>query len=155
MGTIASQITSITIVYSIVYSNADQRKHQSSASLDFVRWIHRGPVNSRTNGQLRGKCFHLMTSSCAIRSSALVISAIKDKCGSWEMIYTSRTISVLGVTVSFIFILLNSKVTLCLKQYQSLLTAREIPVSVNGWHFWHQGEYSSLENKTTKIMGGI
>ena len=46
MGTIASQITSLTIVYSIVYSDADHRKHQSSASLAFVRWIHRGPVNS-------------------------------------------------------------------------------------------------------------
>ena len=33
MGAIASQITSLTIVYSIVYSDADQRKHQSSASL--------------------------------------------------------------------------------------------------------------------------
>ena len=33
MYTIASQITSLTIVYSIVYSDADQRKHQSSASL--------------------------------------------------------------------------------------------------------------------------
>ena len=30
MGTIASQITSLTIVYSTVYSDADQRKHQSS-----------------------------------------------------------------------------------------------------------------------------
>ena len=47
MGTIASQITSLTIVYSIVYSDADQRKHQSSASLAFVRGIHRGPVNSQ------------------------------------------------------------------------------------------------------------
>ena len=37
MGAIASQITSITIVYSTVYSAADQRKHQSSASLAFVR----------------------------------------------------------------------------------------------------------------------
>ena len=46
MGAIASQITSLTIVYSIVYSGADQRKHQSSASLAFVRGIHRGPVNS-------------------------------------------------------------------------------------------------------------
>ena len=35
MGTIASQITSHTIVYSIVYLGADQRKHQSSASLAF------------------------------------------------------------------------------------------------------------------------
>ena len=46
MGAMASQITSLTIVYSTVYSGADQRKHQSSASLAFVRGIHRGPVNS-------------------------------------------------------------------------------------------------------------
>ena len=43
-GVMASQITSITIVYSTVYSAADQRKHQSSASLAFVRGIHRWPV---------------------------------------------------------------------------------------------------------------
>ena len=42
MGAIASQITSLTIVYSIVYLDADQRKHQSSASLAFVRGTHRG-----------------------------------------------------------------------------------------------------------------
>ena len=46
MGAIASQITSLTIVYSTVYSDADQRKHQSSTSLAFVRGIHRWPVNS-------------------------------------------------------------------------------------------------------------
>ena len=43
MGTMASQITSLTIVYSTVYSGAHQRKHQSSVSLAFVRGIHRGP----------------------------------------------------------------------------------------------------------------
>ena len=37
MSAIASQITSLTIVYSTVYSDADQSKHQSSASLAFVR----------------------------------------------------------------------------------------------------------------------
>ena len=36
MGAMASQITSLTIVYSTVYSGEDQRKHQSSASLAFV-----------------------------------------------------------------------------------------------------------------------
>ena len=36
-GAMASQITSLTIVYSNVYSGADQRKHKSSASLAFVR----------------------------------------------------------------------------------------------------------------------
>ena len=45
MTTLASQITSLTVVYSIVYSGVIQRKHQSSASLAFVREIHRGPVN--------------------------------------------------------------------------------------------------------------
>ena len=41
MTTMASQITSLTVVYSIVYSGVDQGKHQSSASLAFVRGIHR------------------------------------------------------------------------------------------------------------------
>ena len=63
MTTTASQITSLTVVYSTVYSNADQRKYQSSASLAFVWGIHRDRWIPRTKGQLRGKCFHLMTSS--------------------------------------------------------------------------------------------
>ena len=46
MNTMASQITSRTIAYPTVYSGADQRNHQSSASLAFVRGIHRWPVNS-------------------------------------------------------------------------------------------------------------
>ena len=46
MGVIVSQIVSLAIVYSTVYSDADQRKHQSSALLAFVWGIHRRPVNS-------------------------------------------------------------------------------------------------------------
>ena len=46
MGVMASQITSLMIAYSTHYSGADQRKHQSSASLAFVRGIHQWPVNS-------------------------------------------------------------------------------------------------------------
>ena len=64
MTTMASQITSLTVVYSTVYSDADQRIHQSSTSLAFVWGIHRDRWIPRTKGQLRGKCFHLMTSSC-------------------------------------------------------------------------------------------
>ena len=60
MGAIASQITRLTIVYSTVYSGADQRKHQRSASLAFVRGSHRWIPH--TNGQLRGKRLHLKTS---------------------------------------------------------------------------------------------
>ena len=40
MGVTASQITSLTIVYSAVYSDADQRESQRSESLAFVRGIH-------------------------------------------------------------------------------------------------------------------
>ena len=57
MGTIASQISSLTIVYSTVYSHADQRKHQSSASLAFVWGIHRGPVNSPHKWPVTRKMF--------------------------------------------------------------------------------------------------
>ena len=66
MSTIACLITSLAVVYSTVYSDADQRKHQSSASLAFVRGIHRDRWIPRTKGQLRGKCFHLMTSSWSV-----------------------------------------------------------------------------------------
>ena len=45
MSTMSSQITSLTLVYSTVYSGADQRKQQSSAPLAFVQGIHRSPVN--------------------------------------------------------------------------------------------------------------
>ena len=57
MGAMASQINSLTIVYSSVYSDADQRKHQSSASLAFVRGIHRWPVNSPHKWPVSRKMF--------------------------------------------------------------------------------------------------
>ena len=63
MGTIASQITSLTIVYSIVIQtqikeNIKAPRHWPlCGEVTGDRWI------PHTNGQLRGKCFHLMTSS--------------------------------------------------------------------------------------------
>ena len=45
MSVMASQITTLTSVYSTVCLGADQRKYQSSASLAFMREIHRWPVN--------------------------------------------------------------------------------------------------------------
>ena len=53
MGAIASQLTSLKIVYSSVYSGADQRKHQS--------WASRWPMNSPQKGPVTWKIFHLMT----------------------------------------------------------------------------------------------
>ena len=57
MGAMASHITSLAIVYSPVHSDADQRKHQSSVSLAFVRGIHRWPVNSPHKWQVTRKMF--------------------------------------------------------------------------------------------------
>ena len=57
MGAIASQITSLTIAYSTVYSGADQRKYQSSASPAFVRGTHRWPVNSPHKRPVTRKMF--------------------------------------------------------------------------------------------------
>ena len=62
-----SQNTGDSIVCSAVCSGADQRKHQSSASLVFLMGIHRWPMNSPHKEHKCGKGFHLMTSSCLIR----------------------------------------------------------------------------------------
>ena len=57
MGAMASQITGLTIVYSTVYSGTNQRKHQSSALLAFVRGLHRWPVNSPHKWPVTRKMF--------------------------------------------------------------------------------------------------
>ena len=57
IGAMASQITSLTIVYSTVYSGADQRKHQIPASLALVWGIHRLPVNSLHKWPVTRKMF--------------------------------------------------------------------------------------------------
>ena len=57
IGAMASQITSLTTVYSTVHSGTDERKHQSSASLAFVQGIHQCPVNSPHKGPVTRKMF--------------------------------------------------------------------------------------------------
>ena len=57
MSSMVSQITSLTIVCWTIYSHADQRKHQSSASVAFVWGIHRWPVNSPLKWPVTWKMF--------------------------------------------------------------------------------------------------
>ena len=57
IGMMVSQITSLTIVDSTIYSGVDQRKHHSFTSLAFVRGIHRWPVNSPHKGTVTRKMF--------------------------------------------------------------------------------------------------
>ena len=56
-STMTSQTTGVSIAYSTVCSGAEQRNHQSSASLIFVRRIHRWPVNSPHKGSATRKLF--------------------------------------------------------------------------------------------------
>ena len=97
MTTMASQITSLTVVYSTVYSDADQRKHQSSTTLAFVWGIHRDRWIPRTKGQLRGKCFHLMTSSWGpVMRRAFMCSCRADSVftpSQWEMALLCNDVS--------------------------------------------------------------
>ena len=57
MSAMASQITGVSIVYSTTCSSANQRKHQSSASLTFGRGIHLWQVNSPHKGSVTRKMF--------------------------------------------------------------------------------------------------
>ena len=77
-GAIASQITSLTIVYSTVYSDADQRKYQSSASLAFVWRIHRGPVNSPHKVPVTRKMFPF---DDVIMRSPMAMTLLWHHCG--------------------------------------------------------------------------
>ena len=76
MGAIAFQITSFTSVYWIVYSDTDQRKHQSSASLAFVWGIHREPVNSPHKWPVARTMFPFDDVIMNMRNVTLVISSL-------------------------------------------------------------------------------
>ena len=102
MGTMASQSTSRTIFCSAVYSRADQRKHQSSASLVFVWGIHRWPVNSPHKGPVTRKMFHLMPSSCCLDvklttvryiCGGFFVGQMLNECSLVTIIYLSRIIT--------------------------------------------------------------
>ena len=87
MRAMASQITSVSIVYSNISSGANQRKHYSSASLTCVRGIHRWPTNSPHKGPVtRNKCpFHDIIRSISAKPCAwfswvclsIVITSVK------------------------------------------------------------------------------
>ena len=79
MSLMASQITSLTIVYSTSYSGVDERKYQSSASLAFVRGIHRGPVNSPHKRPVTRKMFPF--------DDVIMIATLEWQDTSWVMTF--------------------------------------------------------------------
>ena len=73
MSAMASQITDVSIIYSTVCSGADQRKHQSFASLAFVRGIHRWPVNSPHKEPVTWKMFLVDSSKFGLCPTFVVV----------------------------------------------------------------------------------
>ena len=88
-------------VYSTVYSGADQRKHQSSASLTFVQGIHRWPVNSPHKGPVTRKMFSFDdVIMCSVKTTEGV-QPIKHGHNS-VVLYFARVMSILKGLMSCI-----------------------------------------------------
>ena len=71
MSSRAIQMAGASIVCSTICLGADQRKHQGSLSLSFVRGIYRWPMNSPHKRAVTRKCFHLLTSSYGTQRSVI------------------------------------------------------------------------------------
>ena len=126
----ASQITSLAVVYSIVYSGVNQRKHQSSASLAFVREIHRGPVNfphkwpvTRKNVSIWWRHHELQRLYMQILSKSNSSATHKDRPN------TTRYVVKPGITIDRT----NTNRVLSLPTRWTWVTSRGVPWQVVSW----------------------
>ena len=96
MSAMVSQITGVSIVCWTICSGANQRKHQSSPSMAFVKGIHRWPVDSPHKAPIMRK---MMTSLCILTTSAAVndqkFENEKFRCIQWREFHQNDGISVL------------------------------------------------------------
>ena len=103
MTVMASQITSLTIVYSTIYSGADQRKHQNSASLAFVLGIHRGPVNSPHKEPVMWKMFPFDDVIMICYNTVIFLPNTYNKCQQiWQGVWQSMEL-LLWVWIGILF----------------------------------------------------
>ena len=106
MSAMASQITSVTIVYSTVYSRRRSKKYLSSASLAFVRGIHRWPVNSPHKGLVTRKMFPFDDVIMTFQNLLVCVPSI----GVLVMdIYDIRTVSADGMVLGHQQTVLSAK----------------------------------------------
>ena len=115
LSAMAYQITGVSIVYSTVWSGANQRKHQSSASLAFVSGIHRWPVNSTHKGSVTRKMFpfddvimvYLLALSCNVIMYTFVLNSPLDfmpmKCHYYH--HMSQFVPCLYINLMYVIIL--------------------------------------------------
>ena len=118
LGTIAFQITNLTIVYSTVYLRTDQRKHQSSASLAFVQGIHQGPVNSTHKWPVTRKMFPFDDVIMSVEVLAIFLWTLQVSMGrvKWDNWYTMIPNFIILVTANNDCNLLSSGIRKCFQQ---------------------------------------
>ena len=133
MSAIASQITSLAIVYSTVYSGPDQIKYQTSASLAFVSRIYRWPVNSPHKGLVTRKMFPfddvVMCSFCVVMNiiRCYVNYHVQPNISKRHIMRASKTTCLYGVAITYIFYFYkimfvqinNQCISVCFMEYRS------------------------------------
>ena len=122
MAANASQITSLAIVYSTVYSDADQRKHQSFTLLAFVRGIHRWPVNSPHKWPVTRKMFPfddvIMESVCQMAPILY-----RPQCVNYVVSITGMSNKIARVTMTSGFDLILVVLNLYIGTHQTIFVA--------------------------------
>ena len=139
--------TSLAIVYSTVYSIADARKHQSLASLDFVREIHRWAVNSPHKGPVTRKMFSVddvimihRSPACyrhkgyAMRNSDVLLLALANYWASSQVVGYLQRHNTHVMSLQWIGAATSPKVTIGIKQNINhlKLNAWKMP-----WSVWY------------------
>ena len=176
MDAIASQITSLTIVYSTFYLGADQRKHQSSASLAFVRGIRRGLVNSPHKWPVTRKMFPfddvIVCKNIPIRYRVDILACISCyfnccnlKYNFWfeqsyhlhkkkiKQEYFTTNVKWLHVLIfTYATVKIPSKRVIYLKLRNR---ADEIFKSVNGFNAWYTSLFYFYPNSMVHLAGRI
>ena len=94
----ASQITGVWIVCPTICSGADERKHQSSESLAFVRGIHRWPVDSPHKGPVTRKMLPFDDVIMRYSIAPLWGRGMECLCSSYSHLYPALAIGTLYVT---------------------------------------------------------
>ena len=145
MTAMASPIASLTIVNSTVYSGADQRKHQSSASLAFARGIHRWPVNILHKWPVTRKMFPfddvimLTVASGCIRirfakpNANITTWSLREQFEHWVTIWSSRATRLSLTQSSNVYLILSYLILMSEK-----LTIQQMEVeekwTISIWH---------------------
>ena len=142
MSAMASQIISLVTVYLTVNSGADKRKHQSSASLAFVRGIHLWSVNSPYKGPMARKMFPFddVNIIMNISSEITICSPPRNRC-STQASFTLNKVTI--YTTPFVAL---AHLNIYLIKREQVVQWPRVTGSICWWHVGN-----NLKNKVSNI----